>query len=240
VTSDTVGHPLKHHTVINRNKEYKYGRIKMSFLDFFLLKKTNIGKLFSEFDKDLDEERKIDDELRQGIDLANSGKWLEASEIFKEAIKNNPDFHTPHIWLSDYIKQTKGTLQAIEYLKESAKKCRKKSRLLEEAAEIALLECNELKSAIHLFAQSLHSMNSKPQHSDISLQRACLFMKEIFASFGDLKGVYWANRMQNYTYLDQSLIYRIDNVIIQSTYKREMIKNELTKIREHLIAKFPQ
>ncbi len=200
-----------------------------------------IGDLFTEFGENLPEDRQIDENLRSGISLAQSHNWDRAVEIFNSAIETSSDYDVPYLWLGDFEKTKKGAAHTVGVLRDAAKKCRRKNELLKEAAEISLMECGNVREAIHLFAQSIAALKEKPRRADeITSHRACLFMKEVFIAFKDPVGKKWAEDMQDISSLDHSLVIRIHQAINKvSLAEREVISRELPEIRDHLRKRFP-
>ena len=195
---------------------------------------TSINELFDEFGKDLEENRELDPSLRHGINLVNSGKRTEAATVFQDAAKVDPDYDIPYFWLAELRKQEEGPSAAVVALKDAAKKCRRKNVLLGYAAEVCLLECGEVREAIHLFAQCIAAMKTKPRRDEVGQQRAFLFMKELFLAFGDSVGAHWADNMQDVTHLDSSMVTKIRRASEVKSTERVVISHELPKIRDYL------
>jgi len=213
-----------------------------------------IEELFAEFGRNLPEDREIDATIQAGIDLirpdvladpggmtTNSENWDTARRIFKAVQKKHPDYDVPYVWLAEYLRRTQGPSRALAMLKGTAKKCRRKHNLLAQAAELSLLECSDVRGAIHLFAQCISSMEAKPDRGQLSVQRACLFLRELFVIFGDSVGASWAKSMQSYTSLEESLIARIRQTVETRLTRddRDIILRELPEIRDHLCTIFP-
>jgi len=199
----------------------------------------NVKKLFSEFGKDKTENRLIDDNLKHGISLFESGEREKASKVFLEVIENRSDHISGYIWYAEFLKSNKEFNKAIEILKNGAKKCRKKSELLQFAGEIAILDCVEIRRAFHLLAQSIAALPDKSSTYAQTAERAILFMKEIFDFFDDSVGVKWVENRQSDTTFDKGLLSKIHYSLNSSPSEdRSHILQELPNIREYLIKKF--
>jgi hypothetical protein len=208
--------------------------------DILKSRKVSIEDLFSEFGRNDPEYRELDSELLNAIALTRSGDWQGAKQIFQEYLKEHPDYDVPYIWLADFTAQNDDPIKTIEFLKDAARKCRRKGELLENAAELSLMKTGDVISTLRLFAQSVGVHEHKPHPTDITYQRACLFLREIFIVFGVSSGVQWADNMQHVTKLDQSLVFNIHQVIQkQFEAQYEDILPELLRILRCLHERFP-
>jgi len=222
-------------TIIEAIKGLKTPRKKQSQR----LQPINSEELFAEFGEDLTEDRTIDDSLRAAINLAESGESQKATKVFRSIIKVQPDWDVPYLWLGDIRKESKGAVSTVTMLLEAAKKCRRKSEILKEAAELSLLECRNVRDAVYLFAQAISARKEKPKLDEFTYQRACLFMKEIFIVFGDSVGANWAEKMQSQTTLTSSLVSDIHRALNStSADEKNIISQEVPHIRDYLVKKF--
>ncbi len=198
----------------------------------------NVKKFFSEYGSDKSETRLIDEKLQSGISLFDSGEHKKASRIFLEVVDNRPDHMAGYIWYAEFLKSNKESKKAVEFLKNGAKKCLKKSELLQFAGEIALLECAEIRKAFHLLAQSIAALPDKSSTYAPTAERAILFMKEIFVFFNDSVGIKWVEKRQSDTIFEKWLLSKIhDSLNSISSEDRNHILHELPNIRDYLIKK---
>jgi tetratricopeptide (TPR) repeat protein len=200
-----------------------------------------VETVLAEYDQDLPEERQIDETLHRGIELANTGKWEEAAICFRESMAEQYDYDIPHLWLADYLKQTKGAFSAIDSLKGAAKICRRKSYLLGKAAEMGLLEMGWTSDFLELFSQAIAALPNRPRPRDFGKQRLFLFFREICDAAGDDDGVAWTLRIVTETGLNEEMLSRIyhqyhsDPNYANSTY----IAFKVQRFREALEKRFP-
>lgn len=199
------------------------------------LRTVSFEAIVTEFGKNSKEDRELDDKLREAISLANSNRWDQAAKIFRDVQERLPDYDVPYLWLADFVKQNEGAAKAVTMLRHAAKRCRRKNELLQEAAELSLLKCDDLSGAIVLFIQALSAAEAKPSRGDVTLQRVCLFMKEIFLCLGDQTGADWADSLQHYTELDHSLIGKIQIAVKTASMEEQShMGRQLREIHQHL------
>ena len=197
--------------------------------------------IFGEFGQDRPESRQRSDALNEGIRLANAGNWQQAELIFRSERKKYPDYHAPYLWLADCLKRSGKPAKALHLLTQAAAECPRKSGLLEEATELALMELGELSKAVHLFVQSIGAHDGKPASDDVVYQRACLFMGEVFAVFDDTIGARWAAAMQCATEFEREFTQRIRyRIRTASDRDRALVADELPTIRDYLCERFPE
>jgi hypothetical protein len=164
-------------------------------MKFFNRKKIfSLQDLLTKYTKDRPEERQIDTVLWEGINLAGNGKWEPAVGIFRSAIAQSPDYDVPHLWLGDYLEQTRGAATAIDALCVSAALCRRKHHLLQKAGELTFFKLHDIKGAALLFAQAICVMTDRPKKSDFAAQRPFLFMGALFDAYWYDEGIAWAEK----------------------------------------------
>jgi len=200
---------------------------------------TKVEKLIAQFGKNKPEDRQSD-MIDEGIKAANSSKWEEAVRVFRNVLNDHPDYDAPYVWLADFVKQREGALKAVELLQNAARKTLRKSKLLGRAGELTLLECRNVRNAIHFLAQSIYAMVEAPDFASQE-ELSCLYMKEIFRVFEDTVGERWAaNISSGITRLEDSVASEVHRSISYlSADERNIVKTELPQIRAILIREFP-
>lgn len=177
----------------------------------------------------------MDPVLHKAVRLArDEGRWAEAVPVFRDERTRRPDYNVPHMWLADFLGHEGRTQSAIALAKKAAKQCRRKSELLAQAAEYALFS-GEVRESIHLFAQAIATTREAPGPDEVTVQRAFLFMAELFYGFGDVSGGDWARGVQDVTHLDHEFIDRIRGAADKAKgAERDLILRELPEIGRQL------
>jgi|GEM_PF-414451 len=86
--------------------------------------------------KDEDERREISQELRLAISMFNSDQKVKARQTFDQQRSVFPDFDVPQLWYAKVFRSDGRDQDAVDFLQGIVAKCRRRSYLLAEIAEI--------------------------------------------------------------------------------------------------------
>lgn len=203
-----------------------------------------VKEILTRYGNELPEEKQIDNHLRKGIILANSGSWEEASVIFSDIQAKYPDYDVPYLWLAMYIEQKEGAALAVNALQESVELCRRKHNLLYKAGELTLLKLGDVFEANYFFAQSISTMTVRPDmhKHDFDIQQPFLYLKAMFDAFRDDEGVRLINSITGgtITNLNKAMIGSINKITHSDVNVSNMrqISFQLLGIRAFLAKKF--
>lgn len=219
----------------NRDAQAEVARFEEELAADRIIKLDTIGELLDQYGRNAQEDRQMGSTLRKAVMLARDEmRWAEAVPLFRDERARQPDYDVPSMWLADFLEHEGRTHSAIALAKNAAMRCRRKSDLLEQAAEFALF-AGEARESVHLFAQAITTVGRGPRSNELGLQRSFLFMAELFDVFGNAQGARWARQIQDATYLDEDYVHRIRSAANRATEKeRNHIKGELPEIYKEL------